>query len=117
METVIYSIAKNFSRTPGPRYVKEGPYSGELFRRDFFLPVLIKAIESNSNIVADLDGTHGYGTSFLEETFGGLIRINKIDYDTIIKHIKFKSIEEEYLIEDIMEYLKQAQAEEECEKV
>ena len=115
MNTRTYSIAKTYSRTPGPRYEKEGSYSGEKFRREYFYPALLDAVKDNSVLNVDLDGTFGYGASFLEETFGGLIRHRQLDYDTIVRHIQLKSEEEDYLIEDIMEYLKQAK--EACEKV
>jgi hypothetical protein len=61
-----------FSEFPGPRNAKIGSNSGEEFRDT----VLIKQIELNGieNIVVNLDGTAGYGSSFLEEAFGGLIR-------------------------------------------
>ena len=115
METKKYSIAKDFSRTPGPRYANEGDFSGEVFRTKHFEPLLKKAIEGGYRILVDLDGTHGYGTSFLEETFGGLIRVDKFDYDLIMSHLDLKSDEEEWLVDDIHEYLKQAY--EQCAEV
>lgn len=61
-----------FSEFPGPRNSKIGSNSGEEFRDS----VLIKQIDLNGieNIIVNLDGTAGYGSSFLEEAFGGLIR-------------------------------------------
>jgi hypothetical protein len=104
-------VAKEFTSTPGSRYKIEGDFSGELFRQSVLKPKLKQAIDENAKLFIDLDGTAGYGTSFLEEAFGGLIRENGYDYQTIIDHIEFKSEEEEYLIEDIYEYLKDAQNE------
>ncbi len=37
-ETRVVDVAKDFSRTPGPRYRADGPFSGEEFREDFLLP-------------------------------------------------------------------------------
>ncbi len=59
----------------------------------------------------DLDGTAGFGTSFLEESFGGLIRENQISFDTIVSHIKFVSNEQPDLIDDINQYLSDARNE------
>ena len=101
-------VALEFSKTPGPRYIKEGEFSGELFRKNILLPKLIEAINKNEKLLIDLDGTAGFGTSFLEESFGGLIRENNISYSKIIETIEFKSTEEEYLINDINHYLKDA---------
>lgn len=64
------SIAKDFSPFPGGRYRAFGRYSGEEFRDDLLIP-LLKQEEAVSVI---LDGTQGYGSSFLEEAFGGLVR-------------------------------------------
>ena len=61
----------NFSEFPGPRYINLGPDSGELFRKT----VLLREIEENNGEIAVvLDGAFGYGSSFLDEAFGGLIR-------------------------------------------
>lgn len=62
----------DFSEFPGPRNAKIGFFSGELFRDE----VLIKAIKAEGieSVTVNLDGTAGYGSSFLEEAFGGLIR-------------------------------------------
>lgn len=102
------NIATEFSDTPGPRYKTEGPFSGEKFREEVLHPKLESVIASGDELEINLDRTQGYGTSFLEEAFGGLIRNNQIAYDVIIKHVKFISTEEPYLIDDIIEYLKAA---------
>lgn len=59
-----------FSKYPGPRFEYLGPNSGEKFRTEVLKP----AIDSNENVAVDLDGVFGYGSSFLEEAFGGLVR-------------------------------------------
>jgi hypothetical protein len=60
-----------FSEFPGPRYISLGPYSGEAFRKQ----VLIPNIQAHAGkLIVDLDGALGYGSSFLDEAFGGLIR-------------------------------------------
>ncbi|WMN11923.1 STAS-like domain-containing protein [Marivirga salinae] len=101
-------IAQDYTTTPGPRYIKEGSWSGEKLRNEIVFPQVSESIKKNEKIEIDLDGTAGYGTSFLEEVFGGLIRENKLDYDELVEFIEIKSDEEPYLIEDIFEYLKDA---------
>jgi hypothetical protein len=50
-----------------------GPDSGEAFRN-----LLARELKKSSDVIeVVLDGAEGYGSSFLEEAFGGLIR-NKI---------------------------------------
>lgn len=67
METI---YIKKFSEFPGPRYRHLGKASGEEFREDILLPKL----SQTSDWIINLDGVAGYGSSFLEEVFGGCIR-------------------------------------------
>lgn len=106
MEEKIIIICESFSRTPGPREKKEGPFSGELFRETILSPAFAEAIEKDYCIVVDLDGTTGYGTSFLEEVFGGLVR--EYSKEEVKKRIKIISEEEDYLHADIEEYIEEA---------
>lgn len=64
------NVATDFSRYPAGRYMSDGPYSGERFRNEFLRPVL----DSKDTAIIELDGVRGYGSSFLEEAFGGLVR-------------------------------------------
>ena len=108
MEKIEISVLKHFSPTPGPRYIHEGKFSGELFRQTVLYPKVSEAIEKNIPFEVNLDKTAGYGTSFLEESFGGLIRIHKLSYDKIMSLMTLISIEEDYLIDDVNEYLNDA---------
>lgn len=108
MESIEIKIARDFSYAPGPRYIEEGKNSGEKFRQEHLAAAFQKAIFEDKKVIVDLDGTDGYGTSFLEESFGGLIRNDGIPYDEIIKRLEIISKEEEYLKDDVYEYLKDA---------
>ena len=61
----------DFSEYPGPRYESLGPNSGEKFRK---LILLDNVRLHKGDITVVLDGAYGYGSSFLDEAFGGLIR-------------------------------------------
>lgn len=102
------NIAKEFSTTPGSRKIKESVFSGEKLRSEILFPLVKKAMTENSKIEINLDGTAGFGTSFLEEAFGGLIRENKLDYNDLSKRLSFISTEEEYLVDDILKYMQDA---------
>ncbi len=109
MEPIRIDVFKDFSRTPGPRYIKEGEFSGELFRTEILFPAFKRAFKENRKVLVNLDGTAGYGTSFLEEVFGGLIREDKLHFDPIVQHLELISNEEEYLKADIIHYLTDAE--------
>ncbi|MDY9918551.1 protein of unknown function [Porphyromonadaceae bacterium KH3R12] len=101
-------IASDFSRIPGARFPEEGDFSGQQFRQEILLPKLKEAIDIKEILEIDLDGTAGLGTSFLEESFGGLIRIDNLNYQAIIDTIKFVSNDDPEYIEEINNYLKEA---------
>lgn len=101
-------ISKNFSPNPGPRSKDEGDYSGEQFREDVLLPKVKEAMGAGEKLEIDLDGTAGYGTSFLEEAFGGLVRDHHLTYEQAKRLLTFVSEEETYLPADIDEYMQDA---------
>ena len=107
----LLKVSTVFSDIPGPRYIREGLYSGQDFRERILLPRLQECIDNGDILQIDLDGTQGYGTSFLEEAFGGLIRVNNLSFSVVSEHIEIVSEEEPYLIDDIMEYLRDAENE------
>jgi hypothetical protein len=80
------SIAKDFSRFPAGRFEDDGPHSGERFRAK-----LVPLLKEGQQIKIDLDGTLGYGSSFLEEAFGGLVRVHNFTAETLRKQLSFKS--------------------------
>jgi hypothetical protein len=67
------SIAKDFSDVPSGRYYADGDWTGQKFREDFLIPELKKA-DKNNPLIVNINDTEGYGSSFLEEAFGGLVR-------------------------------------------
>lgn len=99
-------VASEFSETPGPRNRDEGVDSGQEFLETLLLPKYEEARKNNDFLMIDLDGTEGYATSFLESAFGGLAR--KYKPDEILKILRFKSIEEPYLIGEITNYIREA---------
>lgn len=70
-KTIRISVAKDFSIFPAGRFPTDGPHNGERFRKQQLEP----AFKKNAKIVVELDGTRGYGSSFLDEAFGGLVRV------------------------------------------
>jgi STAS-like domain of unknown function (DUF4325) len=95
-QNIVYNIAKQFSVYPGGRDRNKGEYSGQEFREDVLTPLL----ESNKEVTIELDGVFTYGSSFLEEAFGGLIRHGVVTYKDFMKRIHFLT-EKQYLTDQI----------------
>lgn len=81
-------LVEDFSKFPGGRYLSDGPYSGEKFRKDLLIP----ALEKDNFVSINLDGTMGLPASFLEEAFGGLVR-GGYDKDYLLSKIEIKTTE------------------------
>lgn len=100
-----YRISTEYSYCPGSRYISEGKYSGEDFRDNHLSKIIKECIDNHIQLTIDLDGSAGYGSGFLEEVFGGLIREHNFDIHDLIRMMHFKSDEEPYLIDEIMKYM------------
>jgi len=103
-EQKVLNIAQNFSRYPAGRVVTDGPYSGQMFREEFLEP----AMKEGEKLMIELDGTRGYGSSFLEEAFGGLVRAG-YPAETILSLLTFKTNDDSLTLE-IKEYIKNARS-------
>lgn len=99
----VINVAKDFTRYPSGRYKKNGDSSGEAFRELF----LETPLSQNQAVVVELDGTIGYGSSFLEEAFGGLVRKLKVQSKDLYKNLTLKS-NDESLLQEIKEYIEDA---------
>lgn len=102
------NICEDYTDTPGGRYIKQGDFSGQDFRNKLLKPKYIEAIEKGEELEINLDGGYGYGSSFLEEAFGGLIRELDKNYEQASTIIKIISNDEPKLIEDIKRYINEA---------
>ena len=96
-----------YSTTPGGRFISDGEYSGEDFRTKILLPKYEEAIKTDEKIFVDLDDCYGMPTSFLEEAFGGLVRLKK---DRKIGEIlEIKSEDRPDLVEKVKGYIRDAE--------
>lgn len=103
MNDVVIDIAEDFTPFPAGRHREDGRFSGQAFRED----LLLEPISTGTNVTVKLDGAMGYGSSFLEEAFGGLVREHGISVDTIKSLITLQT-EDQYLREEILEYILEA---------
>lgn len=100
-------ISKDFSNTPGGRYIDEGEFSGEAFRESILLPKYNKIENTSEKLEIDFDNCFGFATSFLEEAFGGLVRIHH--KRNVLKKIVIISNDDETIAELITKYVTAAE--------
>lgn len=92
----------DWSIYPGGRNRQDGVFSGEVFRDDILAP----ALRTAQYVCVDMDGTRGYGSSFLEEAFGGLLRIG-FSRKEILEKIEIRSTESS-LADEIFHYIRKS---------
>jgi hypothetical protein len=80
--TINLSVADDYSQYPGPRYIKQGEFSGEDFYKKLLNKKFADALNGKTKLIVNLDGCAGFATSFLDEAFGELV------YDFTLKKVK-----------------------------
>ncbi|MBD5314039.1 MAG: STAS-like domain-containing protein [Bacteroides sp.] len=70
----VFNIAREYGRTLGGRWKRLGDYSGEEFFETKLEPLFLEARRQNRAVTIELDGTTGYPSSFLDQSFGELAR-------------------------------------------
>lgn len=105
MEPKVINILRDFSRYPVGRYISDGPFTGEKFRTAYLAPALSTP---GSKVIIEFDGARGYGSSFLEEAFGGMVRAG-MDADEFFDRVELRSSDKS-LIEEIRGYIREAEA-------
>ena len=101
---ITIDVSKDFSRFPSGRYEKNGTTSGEAFRKKLLEPALR---EGTDKVQVLLDGTIGYGSSFLEEAFGGLVRVSGFGARELLARLELVSKDDALLME-LREYINEA---------
>lgn len=99
------TIRTDFSYIPGPGKRTQGKFSGEEFLERILIPKIKNCLNSNCQLIIDLDGTTGYGVNFLQTAFGGLIQNRIISLEDFTKMVTLISDEEPYLIDEIKNYM------------
>ncbi|MCF1450158.1 DUF4325 domain-containing protein [Agrobacterium vitis] len=98
----------DFSHYPAGRDDDDGPYNGAKFRDAVLIPALRQALKNGEKVVVFLDDVKSYGSSFLEEAFGGLLRVGKFKRVEVKRTLELNAVRPAYFtikrqIEDIIE--------------
>ena len=96
-------IAQDFSPFPGGRFRNDGPNSGERFRDELLIP----ALKEFERVIVILDGTEGFGSSFLDEAFGGIIRNTGFSSDDLHTKLIIASDDPSYS-DEVWEFIEKA---------
>lgn len=102
-EIVLIDIGKQYSKYPAGRTPADGAYNGETFREKF-LKVPLRA---GNTILVKLDGAISYGSSFLEEAFGGLVREHNFNANALRNRVKLET-DDPFLEDEIWSYIDRA---------
>ena len=102
-KVVAFDIGNDFNPLPGGRFIKDGPASGEELRDRY----LSRLFAGNDNVIISLDNAMGYGSVFLEEVFGGLVRNKIVGKQELLKKLILKT-EQESIRQSITRYIEDA---------
>jgi len=107
MKTI--NIANDFSDTPLGRSEEDGDFNGSRFRDEFLRP----ALDKENKVVVEIDGVEGYGSSFLEEAFGGLVRKGYFTVEVLRARLDVKYLDQDFKMyhDLIWKYIKEAKKE------
>lgn len=103
MSLIEIDVGKEFSPAPAGRNYGDGPNSGEKFRCELLSPNL----KTYETVIVHLDTTEGYGSSFLEEAFGGLVRNDGYEAQQLLAKLKLDT-DDEFLLTEIIQYINDA---------
>lgn len=95
MSSITINIASDFTPYPAGRFRSDGEYSGERFREEVLRPAFENV--DYDTITVDLDGAAGFGSSFLDEAFGGLVRSCGFAVSDVLRRLVVKSNRPNYL--------------------
>ena len=75
-------------------------FSGEAFLYDVLLP----ALRTSDQLILELDSVRGFSSAFMEEVFGGLIRLQEFTKEELDQKLVIKTMMKSW-IREINQYL------------
>ncbi len=72
-EIVTLKLA-DFSKFPSGRDDGDSDFNGQKYRETILAPAVETALRTGTKVRVSLEGVLSFGSSFLEEAFGGLVR-------------------------------------------
>lgn len=114
-----FGVAKDFSPLPGSRYCEDHTEPGH--SAEELVPKLayylrkctepVPGFQRGAALILDLDFVAGYAASFLDEVFRSLVTKEGFSVDELREYVIVLSLEEEYLLDEIFETLREVEKE------
>lgn len=103
----ILFIGEQFSDDPAGRYYTDGDGNGEEFREEVLKPIFKSGKPISINIDKNVEG---YGSSFLVEAFGGLVKHGYFKESYILDRLTltYEDSDFEFYAKKIKQYIKEA---------
>jgi len=102
MEQKKYKFTEEFTKYPGGRHKKDGPYSGEQFREEVLEPMFA----SGGGIEIDMTGVLGVPASFIDESFAEIAK--KYGKEKFLATIKVFSNDNANIFAEVMLFVEKA---------
>lgn len=80
-------LATQFSPYPSGRYPTDGKFNGQTFREEVLVPAL-KGASAADKLFINIDGVRTFGSSFLEEAFGGIVRNGELSREELKQRLE-----------------------------
>ena len=103
MSRNIIKLTEDFHSDPFGRDAKDGDDNAQAFRKKHLIP----ALREYHRVVVDLSDYYYYGSPFLEETFGGMVR-EGFDLETLKKKLKVVHTELPSIVAESYHHIKRA---------
>lgn len=104
MSNRLIKFAQEFTDMPIGRYRADDKFSGEVFREDLLVP----ALKNNNTVTLDLSNVYGFGSSFLEEAFSGIIRTKSFTLEELKRKLQIICADDPMTIKQIWCYIEDA---------
>jgi len=95
----VLTIATEFSPKPGPRYSVNGKYSGQEFLEKILEKRFLAAESAKQTLTVNVDGLRGYPSSFIDGSFGELMR--KVGRSRFEAVIRIKAEKNDFALDEI----------------
>ncbi|WP_165742809.1 DUF4325 domain-containing protein [Pseudoalteromonas sp. Z9A6] len=106
---MLKKLSKDFSKIPFGRSKIDGKDNGTKFREKFLKNWVDECVKSDEQLTIELNDLDiPMTSSFMEESFGGLVRFGHANKEKLLAILNFKSDDESYTYE-IIDYISKAE--------